>query len=132
MEMEDKIHFLLPRSFHLHVYDKTPPTTPTLPTHVHFRLPPVFGLRSQHERPPRYVRRRKKLCVRLSQQMRRLELFPRPAVGKAHHLDQLFRVHADTFQVCLQNVCVCIPPITTCFPVLHLQGYRNPWMCICL
>ncbi|CAM9440971.1 unnamed protein product, partial [Hapterophycus canaliculatus] len=41
---------------------------------------------------------REQLCVRLSQQMQRLELFPRPAGPKAHHLDQLFRVHADTFQ----------------------------------
>ncbi|CAM9575680.1 unnamed protein product [Scytosiphon promiscuus] len=42
--------------------------------------------------------RDQQLCVRLSQQMRRLELFPRPAGSKAHHLDQLLRVHSDTFQ----------------------------------
>ncbi|CBJ48758.1 pyruvate dehydrogenase kinase isoform 2; PDK2 [Ectocarpus siliculosus] len=41
---------------------------------------------------------RDQLCVRLSHQMRRLELFPRPAGASTHYLDQLFRVHADTFQ----------------------------------
>ncbi|CAB1120489.1 unnamed protein product [Ectocarpus sp. CCAP 1310/34] len=41
---------------------------------------------------------RDQLCVRLSHQMRRLELFPRPAGTSTHYLDQLFRVHAATFQ----------------------------------
>lgn len=40
-----------------------------------------------------------KLCVRLSNQMLRLEEFPRAAGSSTHHLDQLLRVHADTFQV---------------------------------
>eukprot|EP00903_Cladosiphon_okamuranus_P006460 g6320.t1 len=41
---------------------------------------------------------RDQLCVRLCDQMRRLEHFPRSDGPTTHHIDQLFWVHADTFQ----------------------------------
>ncbi|CAM9998617.1 unnamed protein product [Pylaiella littoralis] len=41
---------------------------------------------------------RDQLCVRLANQMRRLKQFPRSGGSNSYHIDQLFRVHADTFQ----------------------------------
>ncbi|CAM9731324.1 unnamed protein product [Ascophyllum nodosum] len=41
---------------------------------------------------------REQLCVRLSHQARRMELFPRPPGASSHHFDQLMRVHTDTLR----------------------------------
>ena len=79
------------------------PLAPTKAPHMHSQLSRIFTPRicafTMFALLLCFRFRLVKLCVRLSNQLKRLEHFPRPAGSSSHHLDQLLRVHADTFQV---------------------------------